>query len=200
MPPGTWSLVLVVTHLAFVAVLALLNALVGEVRIQAVPVLPSSERPVARALPVLRPAVQFIGPAGLARFERHIVEGARMYGVDPNLIRAVILAESGGNPQAVSKRGARGLAQILPSTGRELGARRSEDLFDPRTNILLGTKYLSQLLAEFNGDVGRALAAYNGGREVLYNERLLPAETRAYVPRVLRLWARLRRSRPPALS
>lgn len=200
MPPGTWSLLLVVSHLILVAALAWLNALVGDLRSQATSVLSLRDATAARTFRVVRSRENFIGSAGLARFERYIVEAARWHRVDPALVKAIILAESAGDPLAVSPRNARGLMQLLPSTGREMGARRSQDLFDPRTNIFLGTKYLSQLLVEFNGDVARALAAYNAGPGLLYDGRLLPAETRAYVPRVLRLWAQLRKSRLPAVS
>jgi soluble lytic murein transglycosylase len=94
----------------------------------------------------------------------------RVYNVDPLLIAAVIKAESNFNSQAVSERGARGLMQIMPETGlwaaKQIGEPNldSEDLFDPETNIKLGTWYLSDLEKEFDGSNVLILAAYNGGR------------------------------------
>lgn len=145
-----------------------------------------------RVIPDLeRPRAPSDWPAGLVPFERHIRDAARRFGVDPNLIRAVILAESRGDHMAVSPKDARGLMQILPSTGRELGVPRAEDLFHPRTNIFVGTQYLAQLLAQAKGDVRQALASYNAGPGVLSDGENVPVETRAYIPRVLRLWAQL---------
>jgi soluble lytic murein transglycosylase-like protein len=184
---------MVYAHLVLVIVLAWLNGLAVDRRMRAPLVAPRQEVRLARVVPA-RARLQPRQPGDLRRFDRHILDAARWYGVDPYLVRAVILAESGANPWAVSPRDARGLMQLLPSTGRSLGAHRTEDLFDPRTNIFLGTKYIGQLLADFNGDPARALAAYNAGPQALLESRRLPAETRAYVPRVLRLWAELRRS------
>lgn len=144
-----------------------------------------------------RPQAPEGSPASLAPFERHIRDAARRYGVDPNLIRAVILAESRGDHLAVSPKDARGLMQILPRTGRELGVPRAADLFHPRTNIFVGTRYLAQLLSQSNGDVRRALASYLAGPAVPSDGDNVPAEIRAYIPRVLRLWAELRNSRIP---
>ncbi len=132
-------------------------------------------------------------PAGLARFEKHIKDAARRFRVDPHLIKAIILTESKGDPLAVSPKNARGLMQVLPSTGRELGVRQADELFQPRTNIFIGTQYLALLLAQSNGNVSQALAAYNAGPGA-HAERPLPMETRVYVPRVLRVWAELRAS------
>jgi len=89
--------------------------------------------------------------------------------IDPYLIAAVIKTESNFRPRAVSPEGARGLMQIMPQTGeavaREIGEKNftSEQLFDPKTNILLGTRYLADLNHEFQNNTVLALAAYNGG-------------------------------------
>lgn len=189
-----WSLLQVIAHLLLVMALAWLNALAGEQRGRAMLPIAKREAVLARGSPGVGERAQRGSPVTLHRFERHIVDAARRYAVDPHLVRAVILAESGGNPLAVSPKDARGLMQVLPATGQRLGARRGEDLFDPRTNIFLGTRYLGLLLGEFDGDTARALAAYNAGPQALSEPRRLPAETRAYVPRVLRLWAELRRT------
>ncbi len=93
-------------------------------------------------------------------FHPIIIEAAGEYQVEPALIKAIIMAESGYNPLAVSKRGAVGLMQLMPETAEALGV---EDVFDPEHNINGGVKYFRQLLAKFKGDVKLALAAYNAG-------------------------------------
>lgn len=105
---------------------------------------------------------------------------SREHGVDVDLVRAVIQVESSGNARAVSPRGAAGLMQLMPATARELGV---TDVFDPDTNIEAGTRYLRSLLDRFQS-VEVALWAYNAGPSAVIAGRL-PAETEAYVPRVL---------------
>jgi len=102
---------------------------------------------------------------------RETVTGcAADYGVDPNLLAAVMKAESNFDKNAVSNRGARGLMQIMPDTGRwiagQMGTRDFDParLFEPETSIRLSAWYLADLMAEFSGDAVLALAAYNGGR------------------------------------
>ena len=94
------------------------------------------------------------------QYESYVNEASEKYGVDKRLIYAVIEQESGGNASAVSSAGAQGLMQLMPATARGLGV---SDAFDPKQNIMGGTKYLSQLLDKYGGDVETALAAYNGG-------------------------------------
>lgn len=100
---------------------------------------------------------------------REAVEAqAARHGIDPLLVMAVIREESSFNPRAVSSRGAVGLMQIMPATGAWIAAQLGEDfspakLFDPAANIRYGTWYLHALIAEFGGDLVRALAAYNAG-------------------------------------
>ena len=102
-------------------------------------------------------------------YYKHILESSLEFGMDPYLILAVIREESRFDPGVVSWAKAHGLMQIIPSTGkgiaRLMGIRpyyRSR-LFEPRTNIRMGTYYLSTLIKRFNGNVYLALAAYNGG-------------------------------------
>jgi len=115
-------------------------------------------------------------------FESIIQEAGQRYRVDAGLIRAVIQAESGGNPSAVSRAGARGLMQLMPETAAELGVTNP---FDPTQNIMGGTSYLRRLLDRYRGDVKLALAAYNWGMgNVEKSPDKLPAETRSYIGRV----------------
>jgi soluble lytic murein transglycosylase-like protein len=135
--------------------------------------------------PALRPAA---GP-----FDGIIHETANRYGVEPELVKAVIRVESRFDPQAVSPRGARGLMQIMPFTARWYGV---SDPHDPRQNIRAGVRYLRSLLDRF-GDPRLALAAYNAGPTVVARYDGLPPfrETRAYVERVMRVRTTLRRTR-----
>lgn len=93
-----------------------------------------------------------------------INEAAAKYDVDPNLIAAMAFRESRFNPNAVSRIGAQGVMQLIPGTARELGVKNA---FDARENIFGGTKYIKKQLVRFNGDIDRALAAYNAGPELV---------------------------------
>ena len=106
------------------------------------------------------------------------------HGLDPDFLASVIHAESGYNVKAVSPKGARGLMQLMPKTAEQLGV---EDSFDPAANVEGGTKYLRALLDQYNGDVPKALAAYNAGalRVAQYNGVPPYAETHAYVRRII---------------
>ncbi len=111
-----------------------------------------------------------------------IEEAARTYGVEPELIRAVIEVESGGNPGAVSPAGAQGLMQLMPATGVELGVK---DPFDPAQNIMAGTRYLRQLMDRYQGDMRLTLAAYNWGIGNLERHpEAMPKETQRYLVKV----------------
>jgi soluble lytic murein transglycosylase-like protein len=120
-----------------------------------------------------------------------IHEAAGRYDVDFDLIRAVIMVESGFNPQAKSKKGARGLMQLMPVTANELDV---ADLLDPEENIDAGVRYLRILLDRFDGDVELALAAYNAGySNVLRHDGVPPyKETRLFIARVLDYYTTLR--------
>lgn len=119
------------------------------------------------------------------KLEGIIASAAHEYGIDPQLIRAVIQAESGGNSRAVSPRGAMGLMQLMPGTARELGV---GDPFDPQENVRAGTRYLKSLLERYQGNVDLALAAYNWGPGNLErSHRSLPTETVNYIAKIKRL-------------
>jgi len=117
---------------------------------------------------------------------------ARRYGLPPALVAAVVEVESGGNRYAVSSRGALGLMQAT----RDKFA-RGQDPFDPETNLDVGSRYLKQQLQTFHGDLTLALAAYNAGPAAVERYGGIPPypETRAYVRKVLRLYARWRTRR-----
>lgn len=120
-----------------------------------------------------------------------IVEVAsRTYGVDKSLVHAVISAESGYNPMAVSRAGARGLMQLMPGTAKRYGVR---NIHDPVENIHGGVRYLKDLLVLFNGSIELAVAAYNAGENAVirYGNKIPPyAETTQYVPKVLGFYRR----------
>lgn len=106
------------------------------------------------------------------------------HGLDPDLIRAVIRAESAFNHRAVSPKGARGLMQLMPATAAELGV---EDSFDAEANVNAGAKYLRELLRRFNNDLAKALAAYNAGPGAVQRHRGIPPyrETVNYIRRII---------------
>jgi len=132
----------------------------------------------------LRSKLQFSAATNPAEYESIIKTCAGKYGVSPSLIKAVIQAESGYNPKAVSRAGASGLMQLMPGTARSLKVSNS---FDPKDNVEGGVKYLRFLLDTFRGDVSLALAAYNAGLNKVAKFGGIPpyTETQNYVNRVL---------------
>lgn len=122
-----------------------------------------------------------------APFRSEISTAAERYGVPDRLVSAVIRAESGFNPKAVSRKGARGLMQLMPSTASMLGV---SDSFDPRQNIDGGVRHLRALMDRFSHNLPLAIAAYNAGESAVLAHGGIPPypETREYVNRVLRFY------------
>ncbi len=119
-----------------------------------------------------------------------IIQKAQVkYGIEFSLIKAVIQAESGFNPRAVSKKGAKGLMQLMPDNYKALSV---IDPFDPSQNIMGGTRYLKQLLNRYDAKLPLALAAYNAGPTAVDRYRRIPpyAETQNYVQKVMALYNR----------
>jgi hypothetical protein len=116
-------------------------------------------------------------------FDSLIEEATRLFQVSPDLVKAVIAAESEFDQFAVSSKGARGLMQLMPATARRFGV---ADSFDARQNIMAGTQYLRLLLDQFQGDVALAVAAYNAGENAVARYGGVPPyrETRGYVAKV----------------
>jgi soluble lytic murein transglycosylase-like protein len=126
------------------------------------------------------------------RFTDMIAKVAREQKVEPALLHAVVLAESAYNPKAKSSKGATGLMQLMPGTGKRYGV---TDLLNPLKNVTAGAKYLRDLLAMFGNDKRLAVAAYNAGEgAVMRNGNAIPpyAETQAYVPKVLQYYESFR--------
>jgi soluble lytic murein transglycosylase-like protein len=121
---------------------------------------------------------------GKVRYNSQIDYYGKRYNIDPDLIKAIIKAESGFDRYAVSSRGAQGLMQLMPATAREL---KVFDPFNPEQNIDGGVRYLRSLLKMFNGNLVLSLAAYNAGPTLVRKTGGVPRinETRRYIKKVL---------------
>ena len=120
-------------------------------------------------------------------FDKIISQAADQYKIDAALIKAIIMAESGYNPNALSKKGAMGLMQLMPNTAKWLGV---EDGFNPEHNINGGVKYFKHLMKNFDGDVKLALAAYNAGSKNVHEYQGVPPfqATRYYITKVFKYY------------
>jgi soluble lytic murein transglycosylase-like protein len=137
--------------------------------------------------------------ARAGQYDSIIERAATSASVEPNLLRAVIVVESGFNSRAVSKRGAVGLMQLMPATATRFGV---SNPYDPLQNVHAGARYLKFLIDRFGQDVRLALAAYNAGEDAVdRNGGQIPpfAETMAYVPRVMKIYQMLR-NQPPRVT
>ena len=124
----------------------------------------------------------------IARTAAAVERMAPSYGLDPVLVRAVIIAESGFDPRAVSPKNAQGLMQLMPETAARFGV---ADTFDPGQNLRGGMSYLRWLLDRYGGNLSLTLAAYNAGEGAVDQYRGIPPfpETQAYVARVRQLYS-----------
>jgi soluble lytic murein transglycosylase-like protein len=137
--------------------------------------------------------------ARAGQYDSIIEKAAISASVEPNLLRAVIVVESGFNSRAVSKRGAVGLMQLMPATATRFGV---SNPYDPLQNVHAGARYLKFLIDRFGQDVRLALAAYNAGEDAVdRNGGQIPpfSETMAYVPRVMKIYQMLR-NQPPRVT
>jgi soluble lytic murein transglycosylase-like protein len=133
-------------------------------------------------------AANFRGPvASQGDIDSAIEQAAARHNVDPNLVRAVVKVESNFNPNAVSRKGAMGLMQLMPSTARQL---KVKNPFDPEQNVDAGVRHLKQLLESYGGDIKLTLAAYNAGAGAVARSSGVPryAETQNYVRRITNLY------------
>lgn len=127
------------------------------------------------------------------RIDSAISISSKKYGVDENLIRAIIKVESNFNPNTVSKAGAKGLMQLMPENCKDLGI---SDPFNIEQNIDGGTRHIKEYLDKYNGDVEMALMAYNGGPTRMARRGVksindiykMPKETQNYVPKVMKYY------------
>ncbi len=131
-------------------------------------------------------------------FEQIVRSASNRHGVDPNLVWAVMKVESNFNPEAVSKKGARGLMQLMPATARQ---HRVDNIHDPSQNIQAGVRQLRLLLNSFQGNLRLGLAANKAGSRAVERYRNIPpySETRKYVRRVLQYYD-FYRTRGPFLA
>ena len=136
--------------------------------------------PVAPVLPITTDVLASEMPAPLKALVDNI---ATTHGVDPALVRAVMKTESNFNRYAVSPKGALGLMQLIPTTGRRYGVR---DFFDPQQNVDAGVRHLKFLLEKFNGNLDLSLAAYNAGENLVEKLGRIPPipETTNYVRKI----------------
>jgi len=135
-------------------------------------------------------AVALAVPQDAPFYATYILDAAAEFDLEPELIEAVLLAESGGNPRAHSDKGAAGLMQLMPGTARYLGV----DPWDPAECVWGGARYLREQLDEFGGDLQLALAAYNAGPHAVKKYQGIPPypETTAYVKKVESKYHKLR--------
>jgi len=151
--------------------------------------------PVTPVLAVTTDVLASEMPASLKALVDNI---ATMHGVDPALVRAVMKTESNFNRYAVSSKGALGLMQLIPTTGRRYGVR---DFFDPQQNIDAGVRHLKFLLEKFNGNLDLSLAAYNAGENLVERLGRIPPipETTNYVRKIRAVYKKPAAAPPPVM-
>ncbi|MBH2686504.1 transglycosylase SLT domain-containing protein [Serratia ureilytica] len=144
------------------------------------------QAPTQFAQSVRRPQPTKAGEEMLAWLQPKLSKLEETFGLPAGLLRSMVITESGGDTQAVSKAGAKGPFQFMPGTAKDFGL-VGDDVFDPEKSAHAAARYMSQLLKMFDGDLGKALAAYNWGQGNVERKGLgaAPQETREYVPKVL---------------
>jgi soluble lytic murein transglycosylase len=141
-----------------------------------------------REAPKVRPALPLAGSPPMDEWMTNYADRyARAHNLSPALVRAIIKAESNGQRKAVSRKGAKGVMQLMPFTSKRLNV---SDPFDPIENIEGGVKYIKELLETFEGDLTNTIAAYNAGPAAVKKYGGIPPyqETRQYVRRVMELY------------
>jgi len=125
-------------------------------------------------------------------YDTIIQRAAKQFAVEPHLIKSIIMAESSFDPSAISKSGAQGLMQLMPTTANDMEVNNP---FDPEENIFGGTKYLSLLLKKFKQDKKLAIAAYNVGPSVVANSDSTPLlpQTRHFVEKVMKYYSEFKK-------
>ncbi|MGQ6138284.1 transglycosylase SLT domain-containing protein [Serratia sp. IR-2025] len=144
------------------------------------------QAPTQFAQSVRRPQPTKAGEEMLAWLQPKLSKLEETFGLPAGLLRSMVITESGGDTQAVSKAGAKGPFQFMPGTAKDFGL-VGDDVFDPEKSAHAAARYMSQLLKMFDGDLGKALAAYNWGQGNVERKGLgaAPQATREYVPKVL---------------
>ena len=133
----------------------------------------------------------------VAKYDHLIKEAAAQHNIDPDIIRAMMKQESGGNPNATSHKGAGGLMQLMPATAAGVAAQLGMggyDRYDPRDNIMMGAAYMKQQLEKYDGNMSLALAAYNAGPGAVDKYNGIPPyeETRKYVAKITSTYEKLK--------
>lgn len=144
--------------------------------------------PITQAKPIPKYTITSTNPG---TWDTFIEQTSQQFDIDPKLVHAVIQAESAYNPNAVSRVGAEGLMQLMPYTSERIGIK---DSFDPKQNILGGITVLKEMITRYDGDLIKAIAAYNAGPDAVNKANGIPnyKETQEYVPRVLNYYYNLR--------
>ena len=179
------------------------------VRSRSAPTAVAADEPAPAAAPMPQPAPRVAAmpaapttrrdPAGQARIRALaplMAEVAARHDIDPLLLHALAHIESRHQAQAISPAGARGLMQVMPATGRDMGVAEAGQLLTPESNLEASARYLKRLQARFGNDLVLVLAAYNAGEGAVerHGRRVPPyAETQAYVRDVMAVYAELRR-------
>lgn len=132
------------------------------------------------------------GKQYITNYDTIIQKAAKQFSVDSHLIKAIIMAESSFDPNAISKSGAQGLMQLMPPTANDMEVNNP---FDPEENIFGGTRYISLLLKKFKQDKKLAIAAYNVGPSVVANQDSVPRipQTRRFVEKVMKYYSEFKK-------